>query len=337
MFAELFVFAGKAVIVVGLIAGLVLLVALLIARSQQSHELEVKPLNRKLKDTAFFLKSFRMNKGSRKAEGKKRKEESKKESKDGSRKKALYLLRFKGDLRASHVDSLREEVTAILQGSEPGDEVLCVVESPGGVVHGYGLAAAQLLRLREGGLRLTMSIDQMAASGGYLMSCVGHEIIAAPFAIVGSIGVVAQVPNFHRLLKKHEVDYHEYTAGEYKRTVSIFGEISPKGEEKFLQQLEETHGLFKGFVGRFRPQLNLSQVGTGEYWYGEQALQLGLVDRLLTSDDFVLQKFKEDHLILELKYEKPRSLQDRIAEIVSKSAERTLLRLSSSLERQKFF
>ena len=339
MMLELLVFAGKAFVILFLIGSLILLIAFLVARASQAQELEVEPLHDKLKQVGFFLKSFRLSKEDIKAENKKLKEEKKRKKKEttSAEQKQVYVLRFDGDVKATQGDSLREEVNAILQAAAPGDEVLCCVESPGGVVHGYGFAAAQLIRLREAGLRLTVAVDQVAASGGYLMAVVAHEIISAPFAIVGSIGVVAQVPNFHKVLKKHDVEYKEYTAGEFKRTVSIFGEITHKGEEKFVEQLEETHALFKQFVARFRPTLDLTKVATGEYWYGEQALGLGLVDKIKTSDDFVLEKLKEDASILEVRYQKSRNFQEKVADLMGKSLEKTFLRVITGLEKQKFF
>jgi len=339
MFAEFLLFAGKALVIVLMFASFVLMIAMAVARAQHSQELEVEPLHTRMKDLGHFLRSFRLNKEEAKAEAKAEKKKAKQEKKSGDeqKKNVLFVLRFDGDIRASQVENLREEVTAILQASTKTDEVLCVLESPGGVVNGYGLAASQLLRIRDAGLKLTVAVDEVAASGGYLMSCVAHEIIAAPFAIVGSIGVVAQVPNFNKLLKKHDVEYHEYTAGEFKRTVSLFGEITPKGEEKFLQQLEETHVHFKDFVGRYRPKLNMSQIATGEYWYGEKALQLGLVDKIQTSDDYVLEKIKEDLRVLEIHYSKPQGFQERLTGLFGMAAEKTLLKIWTQLEKQKFF
>ena len=334
---EFLLFAGKALVILGVIGALVVLVALLIAKASQAQELEVKPLNEHLEQIGVFLRRFRLGKDEIKAENKKRKKEKKRAQKNHDKKQLIYVLRFHGDIKASQVESLREEVTAILQASEKGDEVLCLVHSPGGVVYGYGLAAAQLLRLRDAGLRLTVAVDEVAASGGYLMACVAHEIIAAPFAIIGSIGVVAQVPNFHRFLKKNDVEYKEYTAGEFKRTVSVFGEITPKGEEKFVEQLEETHDLFKYFVNRFRPHLDIQKVATGEYWYGEKALELKLIDKIQTSDDFILEKFKKEALILEVEFQTPKTLQEKIAGLMGNVLDRTWVKLLTQLEIQKYF
>ncbi|TCB68754.1 protease SohB [Acinetobacter sp. ANC 4178] len=201
----------------------------------------------------------------------------------------VYVLDFKGDTAASAVDNIREEITLILATAKAGrDRVVVRLESPGGMVHGYGLAAAQLVRLRDAGFHLTICVDKVAASGGYMMACIASEIIAAPFAVVGSIGVVAQVPNFNRLLKEHHVDFELYTAGQFKRTVTMFGENTPEGKAKFEEELQQTHELFKHFVEKYRPQLNVEKVATGEHWYGRDALGLNLVDKLETSDEYLL-------------------------------------------------
>ncbi|ENU25209.1 signal peptide peptidase SppA, 36K type [Acinetobacter proteolyticus] len=201
----------------------------------------------------------------------------------------IYVLDFKGDVQASAVDTIREEITLILATAKAGhDRVVVRLESPGGMVHGYGLAAAQLVRLRDAGFNVTICVDKVAASGGYMMACIANEIISAPFAVVGSIGVVAQVPNFNRLLKQHNVDFELYTAGEYKRTVTMFGENTPEGKAKFEQELQQTHSLFKHFVEKYRPQLDVAKVATGEHWYGEDARELNLVDKLQTSDEYLL-------------------------------------------------
>ncbi|BBR74416.1 protease SohB [Acinetobacter baumannii] len=201
----------------------------------------------------------------------------------------IFVLDFKGDIQASAVENLREEITLILATAKAGrDRVVVRLESHGGMVHGYGLAAAQLVRLRDAGFHLTICVDKVAASGGYMMACIANEIISAPFAVVGSIGVVAQVPNFNRLLKEHNVDFELYTAGQYKRTVTMFGENTPEGKAKFEEELQQTHVLFKHFVEKYRPQLNVDKVATGEHWYGQDALDLNLVDKLQTSDEYLL-------------------------------------------------
>ena len=201
----------------------------------------------------------------------------------------IYVLDFKGDMAASAVESLREEITLILSTAKAGrDRIIVRLESPGGMVHGYGLAAAQLVRLREAGFHVTICVDKVAASGGYMMACIANEVISAPFAIVGSIGVVAQVPNFNRLLKENKIDFELYTAGQYKRTVTMFGENTEEGKAKFEEELQQTHALFKHFVEKYRPQLNVEKVATGEHWYGQDALDLNLVDKLQTSDEYLL-------------------------------------------------
>ena len=211
----------------------------------------------------------------------------------------VYILDFKGDMAASAVESLREEITLILATAKAGrDRVVLRLESPGGMVHGYGLAAAQLVRLRDAGFNLTICVDKVAASGGYMMACIANEIVSAPFAVLGSIGVVAQVPNFNRLLKEHNVDFELYTAGQYKRTVTMFGENTEEGKAKFEEELQQTHVLFKHFVEKYRPQLNVEKVATGEHWYGQDAMDLNLVDKLQTSDEYLLSLLTQHDVYL---------------------------------------
>lgn len=205
----------------------------------------------------------------------------------------LFVIDFTGSMDAHEVDALREEVTAVLAVAQADDAVLVRLESGGGVVHGYGLGASQLQRLRQKNIPLTVSVDKVAASGGYMMACIADKIVAAPFAIVGSIGVIAQLPNFNKLLKKNHIDFEQFTAGEFKRTVTVFGENTDKGRQKFQQELEETHVLFKDFVKRHRQQLEIDEVATGEHWFGYQALELKLVDELTTSDDYLLTQLSE--------------------------------------------
>lgn len=247
----------------------------------------------------------------------------KKAEKGQSSRPRVYVLDFEGDLFATGVVSLREEISAIVGVAQAGDEVVVRLESPGGAVPHYGLAAAQLVRLREGKIKLTVCIDRVAASGGYMMACVADRIIAAPFAIIGSIGVVAQVPNVHRLLKKHDVDFEELTAGEFKRTVSVFGEITDKGRAKFVDQLEETHGLFKDFVQTQRPTLNVAQVATGEYWLARRGLELGLVDQLSTSDDYLLSRAREATL-LQVSFKPEQTWRRRLGRASAEVIERTV-------------
>lgn len=211
----------------------------------------------------------------------------------------IYVIDFKGDMAASAVEHLREEITLILATAKAGrDRVVLRLESPGGMVHGYGLAAAQLVRLRDAGFNLTICVDKVAASGGYMMACIANEIVSAPFAVLGSIGVVAQVPNFNRLLKQHNVDFELYTAGQYKRTVTMFGENTEEGKAKFEEELQQTHVLFKHFVEKYRPQLNVEKVATGEHWYGQDAQDLNLVDKLQTSDEYLLALLSQNDVYL---------------------------------------
>ncbi|GAB2503469.1 protease SohB [Microbulbifer agarilyticus] len=205
-------------------------------------------------------------------------------------RKRLFVVHFDGDIKASALSNLREEITAILQVASKEDEVVVCLESPGGMVANYGLAASQLARVRSAGVKLTIVVDKVAASGGYMMACVADRILAAPFAMLGSIGVVAQLPNFHRLLQRNDVDFELFTAGEYKRTVTMFGENTPEGKEKFQNDLEEIHTLFQHFVHEYRPQLDIAKVATGEVWFGQSALDLALVDELKTSDEYLTSR-----------------------------------------------
>lgn len=261
-------------------------------------DIEVLPVNDRYGHYADTLRAAVLDKDALKAYEKTQREQEKAAQKSAktaeTTRKRIFLLNFNGDMRASAVDNLRQEITAILTIAEASrDEVVLCLESPGGMVHGYGLAASQLARLREAGLNLTVCVDKVAASGGYMMACLANTILAAPFAVVGSIGVVAQLPNFHRLLDKWDIDFEVLTAGEYKRTLTVFGENTEAGRAKFLSELETTHALFKDFVTEYRPQLNIATVATGEHWYGRQALQLQLVDRLMTSDAYLLAASKE--------------------------------------------
>jgi serine protease SohB len=313
---EIAVFFAKTLIFVG--GTVVVLIALfqLAGRSRQTRvHLEIEKLNKRYRSYRHALNTHLLKKKDLKVFEKK----IKKDKSNFDRK--VFVLDFDGDLRAVAVDHLREEVTAVLAVAQPDDEVVVRVESPGGVVHGYGLAAAQLRRIRDKGIPLTVCVDKIAASGGYMMACVADRILAAPFAIIGSVGVVASLPNFHRLLEKHDIDYKEVTAGEFKRTVSVFGEITPAGFEKFKEQLQDTHVLFKTFVQSNRPQLDVDKIATGEYWFGMRALELNLVDELRTSDDY-LWGLHETRELLRIKHHGKRSISDRLSEIASVTSER---------------
>lgn len=243
-----------------------------------------------------------------------------------SQKSRLYVMDFKGSMDANEVASLREEISAVLSVAKPADEVLLRLESPGGVVHGYGLAASQLKRLRDRGIRLTVAVDKVAASGGYMMACVADRIVAAPFAIIGSIGVVAQIPNFNRLLKRNDVDIELHTAGAYKRTLTLFGENSEQGRQKFQQDLNETHQLFKQFVHDMRPSVNIEAVATGEHWYGTQAREKGLVDSIGTSDDLLIAEMA-NHEVVGVRYARSKRLLARFTDSAALSIEQRLLQL----------
>ncbi|WLP95686.1 protease SohB [Psychrobacter sp. M13] len=244
---------------------------------------------------------------------------NKRKSKNDSQQ--VFVLDFDGDIKASAVKHLREEISTLISTADAGDEVIIRLESPGGIVHGYGLAAAQLVRLKEAGLKLTICVDKVAASGGYMMACVADKIVAAPFAVIGSIGVVSQLPNFHKWLKNHDVDYEQFTAGDYKRTVTVFGENDDEDRAKYQQELEQTHELFKHFVSTYRSQLDLDKVATGEHWYGEDALKLKLVDKLQTSDSYILELMADNEVYALHSRQKP-TLAEKLG--LAQAAEATL-------------
>ncbi|PMH46788.1 protease SohB [Vibrio sp. 10N.286.49.B3] len=297
----------------------------------EQHKDTIEQLEHHLHDSTFIKARDKAEKKIAKEKTKLREKEVKKANKDGvldsAREPHLFVLDFNGSIDAKEVMSLREEVTAIIAIAREGDEVLLRLESGGGMVHGYGLASSQLDRLKAANLPLTISVDKVAASGGYMMACIADKIVSAPFAIVGSIGVIAQIPNFNKLLKKHDIEFEQMTAGEYKRTLTMFGENSDKARDKFKQELEETHGLFKDFIHQRRPDLDLESVATGEHWFGTQALTLGLVDEIKTSDDLVMAACK-DKTVLSVRYVAKKKLSDKLAGAAGQSADSLLLKLA---------
>ncbi|OEY67682.1 protease SohB [Marinobacter sp. X15-166B] len=251
------------------------------------------------------------------------------------KKPRVFVLDFDGDIKASETDTLRRAITGVLSVAEAGtDEVVVRLQSGGGLVHAYGLAAAQLDRIRSKGIALTACVDKVAASGGYMMACVADRIVASPFAVVGSIGVVAQLPNFHRFLKKNDVDFEVLTAGEHKRTLTIFGENTEKGREKFLTDLEDTHGLFKEYVAERRPALDLEAVATGDVWFGRRALAVNLIDEIKTSDEYLIDACERAEVVA-VSFEHKRSLPEKLGLAASTALERSLLRVLSLFRTQK--
>jgi serine protease SohB len=313
-FSEYGIFLAKLGTILVFILVLVGSVFMLYTRSKSSLEehLEVRNLNRKYEQMQLMLKSAMMPRNQFKQAVKELKNRRKKTSKKPDEERTrIFILHFRGDIRASQVNSLREEISALLSVARDRDEVLVVLESGGGTVHGYGLAASQLQRIRDKGVRLTVAVDKVAASGGYMMACVADRIIAAPFAVIGSVGVLAQIPNFHRFLKKHNIDVEQFTAGDYKRTLTLFGENTKEDRERLQQELEETHALFKQFVKEHRGRVDMDQVATGKHWYGQRALEVGLVDELRTSDDYLSSKV-EDCDLLELEYVRKKPLLEKL-------------------------
>ncbi|CAK9885116.1 MAG: putative protease SohB [Candidatus Erwinia impunctatus] len=330
-------FLAKTVTVVVAIAVIVILIANVLMRKRlEAGQIDVIDLGERYKAIKEEMQLATMKPFQQKAWHKAQKKKEKQEEKaarqqaksattESSAKPVLYVLDFNGSMDAHEVRSLREEISSVLAVVRPQDEVMLRLESPGGVVHGYGLAASQLQRLRDNGVPLTVAVDKVAASGGYMMACVASQIVAAPFSIIGSIGVVAQIPNFNRLLKHNNIDVELHTAGEYKRTLTLFGENTEQGREKFREDLNDTHLLFKQFVTQMRPSLDINTVATGEHWFGSQALEKGLVDAIGTSDDLIISRM-EKFEVIGIRYVIRKKMLDRFTQSAAQATEHLLLR-----------
>jgi serine protease SohB len=340
-------FLAQAVTVVAAILIVIGGVVALSQKQKAEHEghIEIKNLNEKYDHIKECIDEVVSDEDALKAAAKERKKTDKKTAKETKKKRKsgdedaggrarLYVLDFDGDIRASATDNLREEISAVLPHIRKGDEVLLRLESPGGMVHGYGLAASQLKRIVDAKVPLTIAVDMVAASGGYMMACVADRIIAAPFAVLGSIGVIAQLPNFHRLLKKHDVDFEMITAGEYKRTLTMFGENTDKGREKFAEEIEDTHVLFKEFVGANRPDLDVAKVATGEVWYGQRAIEVGLVDAVQTSDAYLQDKISDTD-VYEVKFVHKKNWQEKVGLATEGALEKVFLKIWNQAQQRK--
>ncbi len=290
-------------------------------RKAQTEGLEVEDLNKKYRNVADALRKAVSSKGEAKKAAKERKAEDKKRAKEPSERPRSFVIDFKGDLKASAVASLREEVTAILEVAGTDDEVIVRLDNHGGIVHEHGLAASQLARIRDRDIPLIICVDKVAASGGYLMACVASKVYAAPFAILGSIGVLAQIPNFNRMLDSHGVDFEEIAAGKYKRTLTMFGKNTDEDRAKLKEELEDVHVLFKEAVAKYRQDLDLEKVATGEHWYGTRALELGLADELLTSDELLGAK-ATDRDLYRVAWKIKQPLQKRVMATVESAIEK---------------
>ncbi len=325
-----------AVLAVGLLL-LIVIGSISRPKSDGSGHLELKKLNERFESDREFLenallepaaaaKEQKLKKSKDKAERKAAKKALKKSEPETDAPARTFVLDFKGDIQASAVAQLRREISALLQVAKPEDEVVVLLESGGGVVHSYGLASSQLARIKSAGLKLTVCVDRVAASGGYMMACVAEKVVAAPFAIMGSIGVVAQIPNFHRLLKKNDIDIELLTAGEHKRTLTLFGENTDKGREKFLEDLSDTHDLFKQFVSEQRPGLAIAEVATGEVWYGSRALERGLIDEVATSDEYIGAACEKGD-VYTLRFVEKRNLPEALSRVLESSVSRVVSQL----------
>ena len=304
-------FLAKAVTI--LAAVVVIIIAAGARRSHRPSEgrIQVVRINDRLRALHSTVQHAVTPAARRKKLARQESKEQKRERKTESDRSRVFVVNFNGDFAASQLECLRNEITAILTSAREEDEVVVRIESAGGLVHAYGLAASQLSRVKEHGIRLVAAIDKVAASGGYMMASVADRIVTAPFAIVGSIGVVAQLPNVHRFLKKRDVDVELLTAGEYKRTLTVFGQNTESGRAKFQEELEDIHALFKSFVGDHRPDVDLDAVATGEAWYGQRAIERKLVDQLCTSDEYLVAAC-DDKDVFEVRWIVPEKPIDRL-------------------------
>ena len=324
-FLESGLFLAKSLTVLLVVVVIIAVIAAVSRKAKAPDKLEVKELNRKYEDMRNLLRSHVLPskewKKLLKLDKSKRKRSRKQDQAADSQR--VFVLNFHGDIKATAVASLREEITAILTLAEAGDAVLLRLENMGGIVHEHGLAASQVKRLRDAGVHVTVAVDKVAASGGYMMACVADRIIAAPFAVLGSIGVLAQLPNFHEMLKRHGVGFEQETAGEYKRTVTMFGENTEKERAKLREQIEQTHELFKRFIAEHRPSLDLDKDATGDIWYGSDAMEAGLVDEIKTSDDFLLEASGKARLF-EVTYRGKKSFSERVLGSLNSALDRTV-------------
>ncbi|WP_066015684.1 protease SohB [Endozoicomonas atrinae] len=344
--ADFILFLAKTVTLIGGVAILVALVTAIGQKAKKMHKghLEITRLNEHYEHLQNDLKHALFDKDQLKKEAKEEKEKAKLEKKAKKHKEAeetikprVFVLDFNGDIKASAVKSLREEITAVLSlADKERDEVVIRLESGGGLVHSYGLAASQLKRIRDKEIKLTVTVDKVAASGGYMMACVANHIVAAPFAVLGSIGVMAQLPNVHRLLKKHDVDIELHTAGEFKRTLTVLGENTEKGRQKFIQDMEDTHLLFKDFVKAEREVVDIDQVSTGEIWYGQKALTLNLIDEISTSDEYIYRKVDEADLV-QIEYVMKKGVADKLGLAAESALDNTLMKWWGRFNTSRFF
>ncbi len=320
-------------IAVAITVPLLLIIGSSKGKTQSKGKLAITNLSEKFEDMGNVVRSSNMNPKELKKFYKDITKNKKK--KTDEKEPSIFVLNFNGDIQASEVEKLKYEINAILLSESECKEVVVKVESGGGSAYAYGLCAAELKRLVDNGISLTVCIDKVAASGGYLMSCVATKIIAAPWAIVGSIGVIAQLPNFHRLLKKNLIDFEMHTAGEFKRTLTTLGENTEEGREKFKADLEDLHVIFKDFVKEQRPEVDTAIVATGEVWQGEEAVRVGLVDSLETSDNYLVNLSK-DATLFEIEYIEKKNLSERFAFSMQLILEKSVIKFYDLINRDRY-
>ncbi len=306
--AEYGLFLAKSVTFIVVVAVVIGLIASA-GQKTKPKKINIEHLNDRYAELKKHLQEAVLTKKELKKRAKQAKADTKKDA--DLVKEKVYVLNFNGDIKAAQSEQMKDEISALLSLDDSIAEIVVKVESGGGMVHQYGFAASQLERIKQKGIPLTVCVDKVAASGGYMMAVVADKIIAAPFAVLGSIGVIAQLPNFNRLLKKNDIDFEVHTAGEYKRTLTVFGENTDKAREKFREDLADVHVLFKDFVGERRTSVDVDKVANGDVWYGQKALEVNLVDEIKTSDEYLQERCNTADVYL-LSSEKKKSVFERL-------------------------
>ena len=308
-FSNYGLFLAKAITILIFLWVLISLIVSVAHKPQDDDNVEIKNLNKKFENLKLLMQRSLLSKKEAKSLVKENKKQAKK-AKHSEDRQRVFVINFVGNIKASAAKHLRKEITALLSVAKPSDEVVVCLENAGGMVHEHGFASSQLERIKQRNIPLTVAVDKVAASGGYMMACVADKIIAAPFSIIGSIGVLAQIPNFNRLLDKHGIEFEQVKAGELKRTLTMFGKNTKEDRERLTEQIEDTHTLFKDFVAEHRQQVNIDEIATGEHWLGKKALELKLIDELMTSDDYLLAK-SEVANVYEIVHSSPKTVSEK--------------------------
>ena len=173
--------------------------------------------------------------------------------------------------------------------------------------------------------------EDVAASGGYFIACAGDEIYANSSSIVGSIGVISASFGFKDLIKKIGIERRVYTAGKNKSTLDPFVDEKPEDVQRLKNIQLDLHSNFIEIVKKSRgkklidPEKN--NIFTGEFWSGNAALKLGLVDGIGNADQILRDKYGEEVVIK--KFEKTKGF---LAKKLSSSMENQIENLIENFE-----